>query len=122
MAKIVLTGSPLSTNSLYRYTCAGNVPRLYMTDEGKARKKQYQWQAKTQWRNSLLDCPIKMSVFLFFKDKRKHDADNFNKILFDSCQGIIFEDDSQIQELHVYKGYDKENPRTEVHIECLSSA
>lgn len=36
------------------------------------------------------------------------------KALLDAMTGIVYKDDSQINELHVFKEIDKENPRTEV--------
>jgi Holliday junction resolvase RusA-like endonuclease len=35
----------------------------------------------------------------------------------DALPGIAFDDDSQIVEAHVRKGYDKERPRVEVTIQ-----
>jgi Holliday junction resolvase RusA-like endonuclease len=42
--------------------------------------------------------------------------DNFNKLWQDALTGIVYEDDSQIAELHLYRDYDKANPRLEVVI------
>lgn len=92
-----------------------------MTPEGKALKEQYQWEAKTQWRGKPLAGDIAISINLFFGTKRKADLDNFNKLSLDALSGILYEDDSQIAELHLCRRYDKKRPRIEVTAHQLSS-
>ena len=115
--KIILSGNPLSTQSIYKVTCAGKYPRLYMTKEGKDLKEQYQIEARNQYRGEIISGDCKMEIGLFFKDKRKYDIDNFCKLTLDSLQGIIIEDDKQIQRLTIEKHLDKSNPRIEI---CLT--
>lgn len=38
----------------------------------------------------------------------------------DALTGIVWLDDSQIVEAHVFKGYDKANPRIEISIEVIA--
>ena len=47
-----------------------------------------------------------MSITLYFGTKRPADLDNFNKLSLDALTGIAYEDDSQIAELHLKRGYD----------------
>lgn len=89
---------------------------VYMSKEGKALKESYQWQVKSQWKAKPLTEDVKLRVELFFGDKRARDIDNYNKLLLDACTGIVFDDDSQIQELYLKKNYDKKNPRIEIEI------
>lgn len=113
---ITLPGKPLSTNQVYKVACGGNHPRLYMSKEGKARKEEYQWELKRQWKKQPLEGELIINVILYFDDHRTHDWDNYNKLLSDSCNGIVWKDDSQVIEAHVFKEYDKENPRIELII------
>ena len=116
MLKLILTGSPRSTNTLYKTMCRGNFPTHFMSKEGKALKTDYSWQAKSQYHGKPIKGEIKMEVDLYLGTKRKQDIDNFNKILYDSLTGILFEDDSQIIEVLTRKLYDKDNPRIELFI------
>jgi Holliday junction resolvase RusA-like endonuclease len=86
-----------------------------MTNEGKALKTAYQWEAKSQWRDKPLAGDIELSLTLFFGTKRRADLDNFNKLSLDALTGILYEDDSQISKLTIMRGYDKARPRIEVH-------
>jgi len=113
--KITLYWKPQSTNHIYKHTCRGRYASVYMTAEWKKMKQDYAIQAKMQW--SMLEGNICMEIHFYFWDKRKHDIDNYNKIVLDSLSGVIYEDDEQIQELHIYKYYDKKNPRIELNID-----
>jgi Holliday junction resolvase RusA-like endonuclease len=113
---ITLSGEPKSTQHLYRSTCRGGFSNTYMTAEGKALKEGYQWEAKSQWRKPPLKDELSVSVRFFFGTKRKADLDNFNKLWADSLTGIVYEDDSQIAELHLHRAYDKQNPRIEITV------
>ena len=112
---ITLRGTPKSTNHIYKVTCRGKFATVYMTKAGKDLKESYQWEAKSQWKKKPLTGDVSVSIVFYFGDKRKHDIDNYNKILLDALSGIVWEDDEQITELHINKEYDKENPRVELH-------
>ena len=119
--KIILSGNPLSTQNIYRYTCMGKFPRLYMTKQGKALKELYQLEAKNQYKKKVMSVgvDIEMTITLFFKDKRKRDIDNYNKLVLDALEGIVFEDDHQIQKLIINKDYSADNPRVEIQWQKL---
>lgn len=116
---ITLSGEPKSTQHIYRSTCRGGFSTTYMTAEGKAIKEAYQWEAKSQWRQPILTGEISVSITLYFGTKRKSDLDNFNKLSLDALTGIVYEDDSQIEELHLKRFYDKTRPRIEIAIEPM---
>lgn len=119
MNRIVLKGEPKSTNNIYKIACTGRFPRNYMSDGGKTLKQDYQYQAKIQWKEKPLTGPLDINIKLHFKTRRKHDIDNYGKILLDSLTGIVWEDDVQIQTMRVSKWIDQENPRIEIEIEKL---
>lgn len=116
---LILTGEPKSTQHIYRYACRGHFPGMYMTADGKALKAAYQWEAKNQWKGPALTDNIKVEVRFFFGTKRRADVDNFNKLWADALTGIVYEDDSQIADLRLIRGYDKAKPRIEITIETL---
>jgi len=113
---LILSGDPVSTNSIYK-TATRPFPRTYMTHEGKALKESYQWEAKSQWKEPILDCPVEIEVRLYFATKRLHDVDNYNKLLYDALTGIVWVDDNQIQKVTTEKFYDKGNARIEISIQ-----
>ena len=98
MIKLTLTGNPLSTQNIYKYFCRGNFGRFYMTREGKATKERYKVEIAEQYEGSPVGSNLVASVNLYFKDKRRRDVDNYNKILLDSMEGLIYDDDKQIKQ------------------------
>ena len=105
---MILTTLPLSTNALYR-------GRRFNTTEGVANKRQMGLEMKLQWLKAPIKGEVKLRVALWRKDKRRFDIDNI-KGLLDSFSGILYEDDSQIVELHLTKGVDSNNPRVEIEV------
>lgn len=61
----------------------------------------------------------KVTITFYFKDKRRHDADNYLKFLLDGLvtAGIIKDDDFNHIELILKGDFDKARPRTEIEIE-----
>jgi crossover junction endodeoxyribonuclease RusA len=100
---------PISTNALYQ-------GRRFLTKEGKANKEALAWESKLQWPLKMpLKGPIRLSVRFYWPNKRRHDVDNI-KALLDSLSGIVYEDDSQINDLRVQKFCDKKQPRVEIEV------
>ena len=114
--KIILKGNPLSTQTIYRSACRGRFPVLYMTRKGKEMKELYQSEAKKQYKGKVISGDCDMEITLFFKDRRARDVDNFNKLVLDALEGIIYLDDKQIQKLTVEKKLSAENPRIELEV------
>ena len=113
---IILSGQPVSTSHIYAYHCKFGYPSGYMNAKGKDIKKQYQDEMWKQRNGRMLDSLIVLEVRMYFKTKGKHDIDNFSKLILDAGNGILWEDDGQIQKLILEKYYDKENPRVELII------
>lgn len=66
----------------------------------------------------------KMKVTYYFKDKRRHDPGNYDKMLLDGLveAGIIKDDNYDvIKEYTTIGNYDKNNPRVEIEISEVSN-
>jgi len=105
-----LQSVPPSVNGMYR----GG--RRYLTRQGKEIKQSIAWELTAQRDGALQSGDVAMNVIFYFPDKRKRDIDNCLKALLDCCTGVLYHDDSQIIELHVYKCIDAKNPRTVVQV------
>lgn len=53
------------------------------------------------------DLVVVLDVPLIGKRGHRRDIDNFSKVLFDALNKIVWHDDSQICELHIYRKSDK---------------
>ena len=107
---------PLSTNQLYRSVNG----RTILSARGRANKEAIGWEARAQYRGKPLTGPLAVTVALYWPDRRKHDIDNGLKTLLDSLTGIVWEDDGQVEDLHVTKAHDKKNARAVVTILALA--
>jgi len=92
---------------------------MYMTSDGRSLKEDYQWQAKGQFHGEPLRGRLEIDVTLYFDRKGRKDWDNFHKLSMDALSGIVWEDDDQIDDAHVHKRHDKENPRIEIKVSPL---
>lgn len=112
MNKILLKTKPIPLNALYR---AYN-GRYLLSKLGRETKIALEWEVRSQWQSNPLKTDVIVNLILYFGDKRKRDIDAYLKVLLDSMNNIVYRDDSQIKELHVYKEFDKANPRVEISI------
>jgi Holliday junction resolvase RusA-like endonuclease len=102
MARYAFTAPyPPSVNRIWRR--AGHV--TYKTREAKAYTDALQGaflQCYGAMPSRLLEGPLKIEFRAYRKTKRG-DLDNIFKVLGDSMNGFIYEDDSQIVEIHAYR-------------------
>jgi len=51
-----------------------------------------------------------------YRAQKRGDLDNFAKVLGDALNGVMYHDDSQVVELHMWRHDDKAAPRVEVEV------
>jgi len=82
--------------------------------------REYQETAATlavMQRIPLIEKPTEVSVTIrWFREALRGDLDKRYSIMLDALQGIAYENDSQIAEIHAYRTLDRENPRMEVMV------
>ena len=65
---------------------------------------------------------LKIELTFFLPDKRKRDPTNLLKGLLDALEGVVYNDDKQIDALAGHKaGLDREKPRVEISIGLLTT-
>lgn len=119
--KLIIPAIFVTVNRQYGTARAGRrqIPIMYLTKDAKAYKEIVQWTAKQKYKGKPTKEKIKVKVYYYFKDKRRRDILN-DKLTWDSLEDILYFDDKQIDEAHVYRRYDKENPRAEITITTLT--
>jgi len=61
------------------------------------------------------DAQTKIAVTVYiYRPRASGDLDNRLKALLDALNGLVWEDDRQVVEIHAYRAEDKANPRAEV--------
>jgi crossover junction endodeoxyribonuclease RusA len=105
---------PPSVNSAWRAVKIGKFVRVLLSKEGRLFRIAAQAAAKKQ---NVKNHEGELAVTLrLFRPRRSGDTDNRIKPVLDALQGIAYDDDKTIGELHVYRFEDKANPRVEVEI------
>lgn len=96
--KFRIYGKAISENTAYRRRKQGY--GMFMTPEGKAWKEAVAWSARASLTKALSPSEMKKDVHLhmtfYFGDKRRRDCHNYEKLLIDGLEGILFENDSQV--------------------------
>lgn len=113
METITLTTKPVVINKKYMVTRNG---RMILSKEYREGKEAMAWEIASQWHTEPQRDDVTLNILFYFGDKRKRDIDAYLKILLDAMSEIVYEDDSQVTEMHVFKDYDKDNPRTEIQV------
>jgi len=116
MIKITLRSGIMSNQQLYNSVCMGRRSIMYMCPKGKKLKQRYIDEVVEQYKGKLHTEELELDVKYYFGTKHKRDIDNYAKLVLDSMEGIVYEDDKQIKRITIEKFYDKKSPRTEIII------
>lgn len=65
---------------------------------------------------TVLEGAVVLTLTLYLPDNRRRDLDNLAKSILDGGNGVLYRDDAQVSELHVYRRKDADNPRAEVEV------
>ncbi len=57
-----------------------------------------------------------VDLVVYFPDRRKRDAQNYEMVTFDALQGVVYKDDLLVCEHTTRRAYDKADPRVEVTV------
>lgn len=89
-----------------------------MTDPRTTRGEQSVVMAARRARVRPLDGPVIVWLAYWRRTRVHCDIDNLVKLTLDALNGIAWQDDHQVVELHVTKRVDPDRPRTEVRLAC----
>ena len=108
---------PPSVNMYWRMAVIGGRPRMLLSREAR----QYKERVEIILRAKALK-PLQGAVRLratVYRPARRGDLDNTLKALLDALRGHLYDDDSQVAEIHVKRAEDKVNPRVELEVTSL---
>lgn len=89
---------PSSNHTYFR----SNNKRMFMSKEGHVFKESVGWIAR---KCEPIKGEVEVDVTFYFPDKRRRDAQNLEKLTWDSLEGYCYLDDKQIAERHVHRKY-----------------
>jgi len=65
---------------------------------------------------------FRVSIRIFFPDRRRRDLDNICKSIQDAANGILWKDDSQVTSVRIDSDVDAVSPRVEVDVVSVSAS
>jgi Holliday junction resolvase RusA-like endonuclease len=93
--------------------------RMVLSPEGEA-YKLHAMKAGREKNVRQLVGPLSISV-TWFRARKSGDLDNRLKCIFDALQGVAYENDSQIVEIHAYRDdTDRKNSRVEIEVQTAA--
>lgn len=94
----------------------GNVSRLIKSTKALSYADMFKQQCPPL--AVLMKGDLRVTMWIHYASRR---PDLDESLILDLMQGLIYENDRQVKEKHIYWGLDPENPRTEIIVECIPS-
>lgn len=114
---ITLKTTPIPINQKYGVING----RMILQKKYRDTKEALAWEIRSQWPHKPHSEDLCLNVVMFLGTKRKTDTDAYIKILMDSGEGVLYENDYQISELHVFRKYDPKSPRVELTLTVINT-
>jgi Holliday junction resolvase RusA-like endonuclease len=111
---IIIFGEPASKANSRKMVRFGNMPRLIKSDKARAYAVAFQQQCKSI--TPLMSGDLRVTMWIYYASRR---PDLDDSLILDLMQGLIYENDRQVKERHLYWGLDPERPRAEIIIERM---
>jgi Holliday junction resolvase RusA-like endonuclease len=80
--------------------------------------RNYKQKLKLLFRSSPLAGPVELFLRVY-RPRRSGDLDGRLKVMLDALQGIVYENDSQVEHIDAWRFDDKGNPRVEAEVRPL---
>lgn len=106
-----------SVNHIYINTKTGR--KLSPIAESKLEEWKWiarQWAIQNHWKTTENEKVI-LRLWWYLNDNRKKDTHNAKKLLLDSLEGVIYDNDYYALDRTIDFGIDRENPRIEIEVE-----
>lgn len=112
--RLVVYGEPASKANSRKIVKFGNRPASIKSDKARAFEASVKQQVKELPR--LMTEKLVAFIRIYYASER---PDLDESIILDALQGLIYRNDRQVREKHVYHEIDRENPRFEIVLRPL---
>lgn len=109
---LFILGEPASKANSRRVVRYGGVSRLIKSEKALTYSEIFKQQVRPLQPLMTGDLVVIMNIFY---STRRPDLDE--SLILDLLQGVVYTNDRQVKEKHIYWGLDKENPRAEIIVE-----
>jgi len=113
---LVIFGEPASKANSRRVVKFGNMSRLIKSQKALNYTEAFKQQCTPL--AVLMSGDIRMTMWIYYASRR---PDLDESLILDLLQGVVYLNDRQVKERHVYWGLDPDKPRAEMIIEQIPS-
>ena len=110
----IIFGEPASKANSRRVVRIGNVSRLIKSSKALSYAESFKQQCRPL--GQLMAGDLRVTLWIHYASRR---PDLDESLILDLMQGLIYENDRQVKEKHVFWGLDPDKPRTEILVECI---
>lgn len=112
--RLTILGEPASKANSRRMVKIGGQVRFIKSQKALGYGDSLMWQVRKL--PELLEGPLCVTLRIWYRTER---PDLDESLILDGLQGLIYVNDRQVREKHIYHGIDRDNPRTEVEIDAM---
>lgn len=121
--RILILGEPASKSNSRRLVMFGKRPAIIKSKKALAYAKSAVPQILMQcrmagWRIRAIG-PMRVTMSVFYASER---PDLDESVVLDVMQGIVYGNDRQVREKHVFHRIDRDNPRCEIMVEAMQGS
>lgn len=110
----IIFGEPASKANSRRVVRIAGQSRLIKSNKALTYSERFRKQVRPI--SPLIETDVRVTMKIFYASRR---PDLDESLILDLLQGVIYVNDRQVKEKHIYWGLDKDNPRTEVIVDVL---
>lgn len=110
----IIFGEPASKANSRRVVRIAGQSRLIKSSKALIYSERFRKQVRPI--DPLIETDVRVTIIIFYASRR---PDLDESLILDLLQGVIYVNDRQVKEKHIYWGLDKDNPRAEIIVDVL---
>ena len=111
---LIVHGEPASKANSRQIVMFGKRPAIIKSKKARDYVKTFEKQATSL--ETLLEGDLAVHITIYYASRR---PDLDESVILDCMEGVIYVNDRQVKEKHIFHGLDKDNPRSEIFVWCL---
>jgi len=112
--QVVVFGEPASKSNSRKVVMIRGAVRVIKSDKARAYAEAFLTQCRPL--KTLLEGDVSVSMKIYYASRR---PDLDESLILDLLQGIVYTNDRQVKEKHIYWGLDPDNPRAEIEVKKM---
>lgn len=106
-------GEPASKANSRRVVKIGGNIRVIKSEKALSYSDAFKQQCP---QHPLIECAVTVRIKIYYASRR---PDLDESLILDLMQGLIYRNDRQVKEKHIFWGLDPDNPRAEIRVEPM---